>query len=60
MFAASPSFLKMIRCDDDLVDMTILRKMVNFMEAVGILTSSTLFQLNSFFGWHPNKSDQSE
>ena len=44
MFAASPSFLKMIRCDDDLIKMTILGEIVNFLESVGNLTSSTLFQ----------------
>ena len=49
MFAACPSFLQMISCDDDLKKMT----MVNFIESVGNLTSSTLFQLDVLFGIAP-------
>ena len=59
MFAASPSFLQIIRSDDDLIKKTILGTMVKFietlLESVGKLTSSTLFQLDVFF-WNSTQN----
>ena len=36
--------------------MTILGEIINFVKSVGNLTSSTIFQLDSFLEWHPTES----